>query len=131
MFIFWKIVTNPLMPGGNKRPYVLKQTCNQKFINPFVPNASFLYPLKSSENRKILYFQGVEKGCIGNEWNKELQKLLIQKEKLRPLQNIFVFSEHMLKSFCAMRFICFKNIDAGAFFVIKCPYARKFKVLQN
>ena len=29
-------------------------------INPFVPNAPFLYPLKT--------FQGVEKGCIGNEW---------------------------------------------------------------
>ena len=34
-------------------------------VNPFVPNASFLYSLKTSENR-----QGVEKGCIGNEWLK-------------------------------------------------------------
>ena len=33
-------------------------------INPFVPNAPFLYPLKTSENRKV------EKGCIGNKWNK-------------------------------------------------------------
>ena len=31
-------------------------------VNPFVPNALFLYPLKTSENR---CFQGVEKGCIG------------------------------------------------------------------
>ena len=31
-------------------------------INPFVPNASFLYTLKT--------FQGVEKGCIGNKWVK-------------------------------------------------------------
>ena len=30
-------------------------------INPFVPNAPFLYPLKTSENRKV------EKGCIGNK----------------------------------------------------------------
>ena len=32
-------------------------------INPFVPNALFFYHLKTSE-----YFQGVEKGCIGNKW---------------------------------------------------------------
>ena len=33
-----------------------------KIVNPFVHNASFLYPLKTSENRKV------EKECIGNEW---------------------------------------------------------------
>ena len=39
------------------------------YVNPFVPNAPFLYPLKTSENQKVLRcFQGVEKGCIGNEW---------------------------------------------------------------
>ena len=31
-------------------------------FNPFVLNAPFHYPLKTSENRKV------EKGCIGNEW---------------------------------------------------------------
>ena len=35
-------------------------------VNPFAPNAPFLYPLKTSENLKG--FQGVEKGCTGNEW---------------------------------------------------------------
>ena len=41
-------------------------------FNPFVPNAPFLYPLKTTENRKVFwYFQGVEKGCIGNEWVKK------------------------------------------------------------
>ena len=39
-------------------------------INSLIPNSLFLYPLKTSENRK-----GVEKGCIGNEWVKnELYK---------------------------------------------------------
>ena len=39
---------------------------NWSSINPFVPNALFLYPLKTS-------FQRVEKGCIGNKWvNAEL-----------------------------------------------------------
>ena len=36
-------------------------------INPFVPDATFVYPLKTPE--KVFWcFQGVEKGCIGNEW---------------------------------------------------------------
>ena len=40
-------------------------------LNSFVPNAPFLYPLKTSGNLKVLwYFQGVEKGCIGKEWVK-------------------------------------------------------------
>ena len=37
-------------------------------INPFVPNAPFLYPLKTSENPKVSGFQGAEKGRIGNKW---------------------------------------------------------------
>ena len=37
-------------------------------INPFAPNALFLYPLKTSENVTVFCFQGVEKGCIGNKW---------------------------------------------------------------
>ena len=39
--------------------------------NPFVSNAPFLYPLKTSENLTISCFQGVEKGCIGKEWVKK------------------------------------------------------------
>ena len=34
-----------------------------KRINPFVPNAPFFYPLKTTRG-----FQGVEKACMGNEW---------------------------------------------------------------
>ena len=43
-------------------------------FKPFVPNAPFLYPLKTSENLTV--FQGLEKGCIGNEWVKEKIKNL-------------------------------------------------------
>ena len=40
-----------------------------KMIKPFVPNASFLYPLKTSENLTVFWcFQGIEKGWIRNEW---------------------------------------------------------------
>ena len=38
-------------------------------FNPVVPNTPFLYPLKISGNLTVfLCFQGVENGCIGNEW---------------------------------------------------------------
>ena len=40
-------------------------------LNPFVHNAPFLYPLKTSENLKVFWcFQGVEKGCneLRNVW---------------------------------------------------------------
>ena len=38
-------------------------------VNSFVPNARFLYPLKTSENLPVFWrFQGVEKGCIKNAW---------------------------------------------------------------
>ena len=41
-------------------------------INPFISNATFLYPMKTSENLTVFWcFQGVEKGCIGNEWIKD------------------------------------------------------------
>ena len=44
-------------------------------INPFVPNAPFLYPLKTSENRKIFWcIQGIEKECLEKKWvNQENQ----------------------------------------------------------
>ena len=43
--------------------------CSSTLFNLFVPNAPFLYPLKTSEKRTVCWcFQGVEKGCIGDEW---------------------------------------------------------------
>ena len=35
-----------------------------RFFNQFVPNAPFLYPLKTENHVE----KGVEKGCIGNKW---------------------------------------------------------------
>ena len=49
-------------------------------VNPFVPSAPFLYPLKTSENLKVFWcFQGVEKGCTGNEWVKNTLTTVKQK----------------------------------------------------
>ena len=35
---------------------------NIPYLKPFAQNATFLYPPKTSENRKV------ENGCIGDEW---------------------------------------------------------------
>ena len=41
----------------------------EKQVNPFAPNAPFIYALETSEKVKVFWrFQGVEKACIGNEW---------------------------------------------------------------
>ena len=48
-----------------------QQEITKRYFNPFAPNVPFLYPLKTSENLTVFwYFQGVEKGCIGNKWVK-------------------------------------------------------------
>ena len=47
-------------------------------INPFLPYAPFLYPLKTSENLTVFWcFQGVAKGCIGSKWFKHFMVGLI------------------------------------------------------
>ena len=56
------------MCNNQKQIYAPFKSCN---LNPFVPNAPFPYPLKTSEILQVYrYFQGVEKGCIGNGWVK-------------------------------------------------------------
>ena len=57
-----KNVSNPTTSKGNwEIRWNLKS-----LVNPFVANASFLYPLKTQKNRKVFWsFQGVEKG---NKW---------------------------------------------------------------
>ena len=58
---------------------------NQLSLNPFFLSAPFLYPLKTSENLKVFFMfsgvikkqhQGVEKGSIGNEWDKRSSSIL-------------------------------------------------------
>ena len=61
-------------------------------VNPFVPNAPFPYPLKTLENLTVFWcFQGVEKGCIGNEW--------FDKSKLE----VWKLQSHRLRSFSAVK----------------------------
>ena len=50
----------------------IKQKIQQVLpLNRFVPNAPYLYPMKTSENPTVFWcFQRIEKMCIGNEWVK-------------------------------------------------------------
>ena len=67
-------------------------------LNPFVPNVPVLCPLKTSENRKVFScFQGVEKGCIGNEWVKfDKMYILSKNSQETELCNKKLFSSYYL-----------------------------------
>ena len=41
------------VPGELIPVIIIGETSHESVINPFVPNAPFLYPLKASENSKI------------------------------------------------------------------------------
>ena len=58
-----------MMLWWNKQIIIRVMKNVMEYLNPFVPNAPFMYPLKTSENRKGYWcLQGVQKGCIGNKW---------------------------------------------------------------
>ena len=76
LYIFWSEI---IMPHYYNKVFE-QQQANQNLLsvvgsipmlhvfNPFVPNASFLYPLKTSENITVFWcFQWVQKRCIGNK----------------------------------------------------------------
>ena len=54
-------------------------------IKPFVPNASFLYLLKTLERMKI-----IGKGCIGNNWLNCLQErsLLVYNDQISTFEEL-------------------------------------------
>ena len=61
-------------------------------INPFVPNAPFLYPRKHQKALTIFWcFQGVEKGCIGNEWVK-FRHVFLCSEAIQTAESPELFS---------------------------------------
>ena len=46
--------------------WIYERFCIVAMFNPFVPNAPFLYPLRTLKNLKVFCcFQGVEKGALG------------------------------------------------------------------
>ena len=62
--------------------------------NPFVPNARFLYPLKTSENPEVFWcFQGVEKGCVENE---QVKKIWLNMIRNLNVSTLFLVSSSFL-----------------------------------
>ena len=64
-----------------------------RFIfNPFIPNAPFLYPLKTSEKK--------EKGCIGNRWvNTSLFWMNIDSNSTKLLGNLGLNNKIFVEAF--------------------------------
>ena len=64
---FLELVEHEQERPSQKDLIMLFSTSNLSRLNPFVPNALFLYTLKTLKNRKVFWcFQEVEKGYIGN-----------------------------------------------------------------
>ena len=112
----------------NKAKSVTMNKGITSLLNPFVPNAPFLYLLKTSENRKFFwYFQGLEKGCIGNEWvNGDLSRLFSsysasyfsKKNDSKLIFRSFFRNFHIFLSLNGVRKIyLFESIDL---FILKC-----------
>ena len=60
--------------------HILIAETKSNHFNTFVPNAPFLYHLKTSEKHKVFCcFQGVEKGCIRAKRVNELIELMKDK----------------------------------------------------
>ena len=79
------------------------------WLNPFVPNAPFLYTLKTSENRKVFWcFQGVEKGCKPDDY--VIIKRRIKREVLNFRINLWLnFFINAEKITVALPFKIFKT----------------------
>ena len=64
----WMLM-NWLLKLADLQTVICNRVITRRYINSFVPSAPFLDPLKTSEDLTVFWcFQGVEKGCIGNNW---------------------------------------------------------------
>ena len=74
---------------GYRRKNMKNSNCTEEengWFNPFIPNAPSLYPLKTSENRKVfLCFQEVDKRYIGNKWVKNSVSSNLLKDITKPM----------------------------------------------
>ena len=87
----------------------LKKRHSPWFFNPFVANAPFLYHLKASENSTVFWcFQGVEKGCIGNEWVN--MKVVIE---IVIFQTLIYFS--WIITFQCVKTVCIRSFSGPYF----------------
>ena len=92
-------------------------------VNPFVPKAPFLCPVKTSENFTLFWcFQEVEKKCIENKWvnGKGQQKLLTT--ETRFFYKTWWFSGNQIN--------CLKKSKISSIYS-SIPFALKKKIFEN
>ena len=98
--------------------HLKKQGTSFTTFNPFVPNAPFIYALKTSEKIKVFwYFQEIEKGCIGNE--------LVKVTNWKHENSNFRYAENYI---CGVSFFKYqragelKNYNFLIVFIMKLPF---------
>ena len=67
---YWGCIPSLLFIPSSKS-FILLWSHDARYfeVNPIVPNAPCLYPLKTSQRLTVFWcFQGAEKGYIGNKW---------------------------------------------------------------
>ena len=104
------LITIPGISGITESwtPWLLKRTFSD--FNPFVSNATFLYPLKTSENLTVFWcFQGVEKGCIGNSWvnQQKINKYQIKLQEVHEKLEFWFLPEKCHKCLEVFRLMLF------------------------
>ena len=92
----------------------------QTNFNPFVPNAFFLYPLKTSENLSFLMFSGVEKGCIGNKWAQQE----FWRKSFLELLNVSTFPK-------TLEWSCLYMKEMRMYFRVQCQTLICFETVQT
>ena len=98
-----------------------KHLWNTFYVNPFVPSAPFLYPLKTENLMVFWCFQGVAKGCIGNGWVspsiwQELHHLIIKSESSKLLLLYTSTNARMLHlqiAYCKLYFFFFFQVHSN------------------
>ena len=75
-------------------------------INPFVPNALFIYALKTSENHK-----GIEKERVGKKWVKIIAETSLTNSKLETFRTVCSYLSFLdVLIICSILFWKFKTV---------------------
>ena len=88
--IKYSVPSKSFSPQTFLSPFLKLQPNHYCLLTQCVPNAPFLYLLKTSENRKLFWcFQGVVKGCIGNKWVNGMKLSIIFCSLFAVVTNIY------------------------------------------
>ena len=102
--------------------------CLCHLLKPFVLNAPFRYPLKTSEKLTVFWcFQEVEKGCIGNNWVNLLKRRL----QYRCFPNNFEkFIRNLFAEQVGRLLLYFTTPRTSGSIYLWCPHGRGWGILE-